>query len=186
MAILEGAGRRNESRGSGAEDGVWVADAEWAKEFEGGEELAGDVREANVQVPAKFFLFGNRADPLSRDLAEACAEIRDSRGRQSEPDGVGVPAETREETAGESVMGSGDCIEQVKAGYRAARAMRDAVLVGDDERGATGAIDDTRGEDADYATMPAGGWFGGCGAFSGWQIQGSLRCVLAARGLRSR
>ena len=65
-----------------------------------------------------------------------------------------------------SGVDGGEGVEEVEAGDGAAGAVCGAVFVGDDERGAAGAVDDARSEDADDATVPGGS----CLAFDccGW------------------
>ncbi len=62
----------------------------------------------------------------------------------------------------------GEGVEQMEAGDGAAGAVSVAVFVGEDEGGASGAVDDAGGEDAEDAAMPGGvvedEAFGGVGA----------------------
>src|ERR1700760_168198 len=72
-----------------------------------------------------------------------------------------VPTEAREESAGGLLMRGGEGVEQMEAGNGATGAMGVWNLAGirgffmrENECGPAGALDDTRGEDADDTTMP--------------------------------
>lgn len=157
MAVADGARRSEEAGAAGEEEGVGVAEAEGRELLEGGEEIAGDVGEANLEVAAEGLGGGCEADAVGGDEGEAVAKLLNVVGGESEADGVGVSAEAREEGVVGLLVRGGDGVEEMEAVDGAARAVGDAVFMSENECGATGAVDDARGEDADDASMPAGG-----------------------------
>ena len=86
--------------------------------------------------------------------AETALEFGEQRGGQGEADGEGVAAES-----GEEIGAALDRIEKMEAVDGAAGAVGNfavgAILDADNDGGLGGALDDTRGEDADDAAMPA-------------------------------
>lgn len=81
-----------------------------------------------------------------RRWAAGAGEAERGDRTQGDPDGVSVAAEAGKEFIGEAIgmgMCGGECIEQMKAGNGAAGAVGLAFLVGEDQRGPAGSLDDT-------------------------------------------
>jgi hypothetical protein len=94
-----------------------------------------------------------------------------------------VASEALEESVVALLVDGGEGVEEMEAGNGTARAVGCAVFMREDECGAVGALDDTRGEDADDAAVPAGVGLGG----GLWRHNcRSLHSVRKRRRLRSR
>ena len=143
VAVADGARGSEEAGSASQEERVGVAEAEGRELLEGGEEIAGDIGETDLEVAAEWIEGRGEADAVGGDLSEAVTELLDIVGGKGEADGVGVAAEAREERVVSLLVGGGKRVEQVKAGDGAARAMGDAVFVREDEGRAAGAVDDT-------------------------------------------
>ena len=111
--------------------------------------------EGDLGVAGEGWLEEVGGEVLGGVEGHAGAEKGEAFGGEGKADGVGVAAETGEEVWTISVDG-GEGFEEVEAADGAAGAVGGAFLVGEDEGGAAGAVDDAGGEDAEDATVPVG------------------------------
>lgn len=165
MAVVEGARRSRKAGIAGEKERFGVAETEGCKLLERAEEIGCDIGEAEFEVAAYFFLSGGEVELSSGQAREGFTELWDVSGGEGEADGMGMATEAREECVVVLFMSRGEGVEEMKARDRAAGAMGGgdwearwigALFMREDKCGAVGAFDDTRGEDAEHATMPAG------------------------------
>ena len=106
--------------------------------------------EWQLGAAVEFALEDLRREPDRRVLLEAIAQLGDTRRGKREADSMRVAAETDED-----IVAALERFQQMEAGDGAAGAVGLAIFVTEYERGTTGALDYTRGEDAEHAAMPA-------------------------------
>src|SRR5262249_32576856 len=109
-----------------------------------------DLMKWQLSMDAKFAFGFAGSEALRSARGKATFEVRQRCGRQRKPDRKGMAAKS-----GEQVGAGFDGGEQRETVNGTAGAMGDSVFNGDDESRFGGAFDDARGEDSNYASVPA-------------------------------
>ena len=150
MFVLEHSGRSHQTDGAGDEDRLGISHPEGLQALHDLKEFGIYLCKREFGIEIKPGLEVSQGQARAGISIEMGSQLRHTRGRQREADGVRVSTEASEQS------GAGfECVQEMKCSNRPARAVGLFAVARNYQCWASIALDDPRSRDADHSAVPA-------------------------------